>query len=119
MNGQTALRKGDYMGRVAGSIFISEGSDLPWVGTVPEWKSCKRNVVNARRTTAASGRRLLAALEVRSASHRAPPRSTDSSRLCVHVFAARLKGTCLWRRRDVCGSDIGCEVERGFEKHTS
>ena len=63
VNRRVALSEGDYMGRVAGSIFISEGSDLPWVGTVPEWKSCKRNVVNARQTTA-SGRRLLAALEV-------------------------------------------------------
>uniref|UniRef100_A0A7S0STQ1 LamG-like jellyroll fold domain-containing protein n=1 Tax=Mantoniella antarctica TaxID=81844 RepID=A0A7S0STQ1_9CHLO len=54
--------KGDYMGRVDGSVFISEGSELPWVGTVPEWKACKRNVVNAR-ATAVSGRRLLSAID--------------------------------------------------------
>ena len=44
--------KGDYMGRVIGNIFIAENNSLPWVGTVPEWKACKRNVISARRNVA-------------------------------------------------------------------
>ena len=59
--------KGDYMGRVKGNVFVVEGSELPWVGTVPEWRSCPRVVApSARRsvgTAEASGRRLLAAVD--------------------------------------------------------
>ena len=55
--------EGDYMGRVVGSIFVSEGATLPWVGTVPEWKACDRNVVDRRAAAPALGRRLLDALD--------------------------------------------------------
>ena len=51
--------KGDYMGRVVGNIFLTERDDLPWVGTMPEWKACKRNVIGSRRNIE-SRRRLLA-----------------------------------------------------------
>jgi hypothetical protein len=29
---------GDYKGRVEGNIYIVEGLETPWVGTVPEWQ---------------------------------------------------------------------------------
>ena len=49
---------GDYMGRVAGNVFLSENGALPWVGTVPDWKSCDRNIMSTRRAVdIASGRR--------------------------------------------------------------
>ena len=51
--------KGDYMGRVVGNIFLTEGDDLPWIGTIPEWQACKRNVIGSRRNIA-NRRRLLA-----------------------------------------------------------
>jgi len=49
--------KGDYMGRVVGNVFIAENNSLPWVGTVPEWKACARNVVSARREVATTNAR--------------------------------------------------------------
>jgi hypothetical protein len=62
--------KGDYMGRVVGNIFIAENNSLPWVGTVPEWKGCARNVVSARREVATTNaRRMLLDVDKHDAAH--------------------------------------------------
>jgi hypothetical protein len=39
---------GDYKGRVEGNIYLVEGLETPWVGTVPEWKHCEREVKTTR-----------------------------------------------------------------------
>ena len=71
--------KGDYMGRVVGNVFIAENNSLPWVGTVPEWKACPRNVVSSRRNVAAtsSARRML--LEVEKHADGAGASARDAS----------------------------------------
>jgi hypothetical protein len=62
--------KGDYMGRVVGNVFIAENNSLPWVGTVPEWKACARNVVSARREVATTNaRRMLLDVDKHDEAH--------------------------------------------------
>ena len=62
--------KGDYMGRVVGNIFIAENNSLPWVGTVPEWRACARNVDRARREVATTNtRRMLLDVDKHDDAH--------------------------------------------------
>jgi len=39
---------GDHKGRVEGNVYLVEGTQTPWVGTVPEWKHCTRAVKSTR-----------------------------------------------------------------------